>query len=50
MSLEFLGTRECGQPHEQIYSYIAMVEEFSKAGGRVGTHLNAVAPGKIECV
>ena len=28
------------------YSYIAMVEEVSKAGGRVGTHLNAVAPGK----
>ena len=33
-----------------IYSYLAMVEEFSKAGRRVGAYLNAVKPEKIECV
>ena len=27
-----------------------MVEEFSKAGVRVGAHLNTVAPGKIKCI
>ena len=36
--------------HTDRFTYIAMVEEFSKAGVRVGAHLNAVAPVKMECV
>ena len=36
--------------HTDRFIYIAMAEEVSKAGGRVGAHLNAVAPDKIKCV
>ena len=45
----FLGARHGSVgSHMGRFIYIAMVEEVSKAGGRVD--LNAVAPGKIECV
>ena len=37
---------EWGQPHRQIHIYVAMVEEFSKAGEGVGAHPNTVTPGK----
>ena len=50
----FLGARHGGLgsvgSHTGRFIYIAMVEEFTKDGGRVGAHLNAVAPGKIKCV
>ena len=42
------GLRSVGS-HTGRFTYIAMVEEFSKSGGRVCAHLNAVAPAKIEC-
>ena len=36
--------------HTDRFIYIAMVEEVTKDGRRVGAHLNAVAPDKIKCV
>ena len=46
--LYFLGSKTwwSADSHKDRYIYIAMVEEFSKIGGRVGAHLNSVAPGK----